>query len=189
MSQPSENESILERVDRRVAQVEAALIIIVLTVMISLSALNLILHKLFESGFDWADVVVRQMVLWLGFIGGALATYEGRHIAIDAVGKFLSPQRAAAIRVVTSIAALAITLVMVRAAWTFLSDEMESGSKVFGEIPAWPFEAIIPVGLALISFHFFVAVFRNIQVARGLRAPPTEGEDLDHQHGDVEAGS
>ena len=150
--------------------------------MISLAVLNLILHKLFDSGFDWADIIVRQMVLWLGFLGGALATYQGRHIAIDAVGKFMSPRIAAIARVLTSVAALVISILMLVAAWSFIVAEDEDGSKIFSDVPAWPFEAIIPVAFANISFHFLVAVCRNALIAAGRRPPPAPTPELDHDH-------
>lgn len=185
MSEP-QPESVIEKVDRAIAWLEALIITVVLTVMVSLATLNLVLHKVFDGGFDWADIIVRQMVLWLGFIGGALATYKGRHIAIDAASKFMPPKLAAATKVVTSLAAMVLALMMLRASVTFLSDEMSEGSKVFADVPAWPFELVIPIAFTAIAFHFFVATYKHLLVALGKREPPPpEVDELEHTHGEA----
>lgn len=169
----------LEKIDRGLARVEAVAVVGVLAVMVTLAAVNLMLHKVFDSGFEWADIIVRQMVLWLGFLGGALATYEGRHIAIDAVGKFMKPKVAAIARVVTSLTAMGLSAVMLSASVDFIRAEIEDGSMVFGDVPAWPFEAIMPVAFVFICFHFFVAAYRNVLVFQGKRPPPTEFAEMD----------
>jgi len=189
MSTPTSDDSLLERIDRGLASVEAFVVVVDLAIMVGLATMNLILHKLFDAGFDWADIIVRQMVLWLGFAGGALATYEGRHIAIDAVGKFLPPKMAGASRVLTSVGALVLTGFMFVASIDFVKAEQADGTKLFGEVLAWPFELIIPASFAAMGFHFFVAGYKGVLVALGRRAPPAEFDELDHKHGEEEVGS
>jgi C4-dicarboxylate transporter, DctQ subunit len=173
MSDASEK-NLLEKIDTGVVRAESAVLFLVVVVMVGLAVLQLVLRKTVDIGFEWADIVVRNMVLWLGFIGGSIATYEGRHIAIDAVSKLISPKHAAAIRVLTSLAAVVVSAIMVYAGVQFVKAEMESGSKAFGEVPAWLFEAIIPVAFTTITFHFLVGAVRDILVALGKREPPVE---------------
>lgn len=165
-------EDLLDRVDAGLAKAEGGLLVITIAAMVGLSALQLFLRKFFDFGFEWADVLVRQMVLWVGFIGGARATYEGRHIAIDAVNKLLPPARAAILRSLTSLTAASITGIMIWAAWVYLKDEIEAEATLIGEIPAWPFRAIVPVCLGLITFHFLVATRNNLLIALGRRVAP-----------------
>ena len=40
----------------------------------------------------WTDGVIRHSVFMLGFLGGAYATYTGRHIRIDAKREFVREQ-------------------------------------------------------------------------------------------------
>lgn len=170
----ADRNSWLDRLDRMVAKVEVVLVVVVLFVMLGLSTLQLLLHTVFDSGIEWADIVARQMVLWLGFLGGALATQEGRHIAIDAASKLLKPRVAAVLRVITFSSAALIAGIMGFAALRFVQDEMSAGSTLFGSVPAWPFEAVMPVSLFVIVFHFFVSVVDAVLVALGRRAPPVE---------------
>lgn len=179
--------SILEKLDRALARVEAALVVAIMAVMLGLSLVQLLLHALptlatrlgaspdtvaaLPAGFEWADIVVRQMVLWLGFVGGALATHEGRHIAIDAAAKFLGPRRSAGLLVVSSLAALVVVVVLTRASVDFVLDERAKGVTLFGDTPSWPWKAVMPVAFAAIAFHFVVAALKQLQVALGRRAP------------------
>lgn len=168
---------LLDKIDHGLARGEAGMLILTIGLMVGLSVLQFFLRKLFDFGFEWADILVRQMVLWVGFLGGALATHQGRHIAIDAVNKLLPPRRAAIVRAITFVIAAGITSVMVSAAWDYLKDEMESEATLIAEIPAWPFRAIVPVVLVLITFHFLVGARNQVLIALGRRDPIEEQLD------------
>ena len=159
----------VERFDRMLARLESALLLLVIVVMVALAATQLYLRKFHDFGFDWADVLIRQLVLWIAFLGGALATHQGRHIAIDAAAKLLPARWSAVVRALTSVAAAAITVIMVRAAWTFLLDEIDTDSRLMGSLRQWWFVAIIPATLALAAFHFLVAMRRAVVEAGGDR--------------------
>ncbi len=155
----------LAPVDRSLARLEAGFVVLVLAAMIGLSAVQLYLRKVHDFGFEWADVLIRQLVLWLAFGGGALATQQGRHIAIDAATRLLTPRRAALVRAVTSAAATVITVIMIRAAWTFLNDEIRDDTTLVGELRSWWFTAIIPVALLLVAIHFTIATVHHARTA------------------------
>ena len=183
MARP-EPEDILDKVDAGLAKAEGFVLVLTLFAMVALSTLQLFLRKFFDFGFEWADILVRQMVLWIGFVGGALATYQSRHIAIDAVTKLMSPKRAAALRAFTSLVAASITAIMVWAAWMYLKAEMDADAEFMGGIPAWPIKAIVPVDLVLITFHFLVGARNHLLIALGRRTSPEEL--LEHSQVDVE---
>lgn len=173
MKQPRD---LLEKIDHGLAKGEKALLVVVMATMIGLATVQLVLRKFFDTGFEWADIMVRQMVLWLAFLGGALATHEGRHIAIDAVGKFLPPRRASALRSVTSLAAVVMSLVLVLASIQYIQAEIASNATIFESVPSWPFALIMPVAFAVIAFHFLVAAWHQLLVAIGKREPTLEFE-------------
>ncbi len=167
-------DDLLDRIDQKLAKAEGVVLVLTMALMVGLSVMQLFLRKFFDFGFEWADILVRQMVLWIGFVGGALATHQGRHIAIDAVNKFLPAKRAAALRTFTFLIAAGITSVMGRAAWVYLQDEIESEATLMGDIPAWPLRAVVPVVLVLITFHFLVGARNQLLVALGKRTAPEE---------------
>ena len=67
----------------------------------------------------WTDGVIRHSVFMLGFLGGAYATYTGRHIRIDAVTRVLKARPRMMFRVVTTVAAIVVVWFLIRAALEF----------------------------------------------------------------------
>lgn len=168
---------LIDRIDGALARGERVALVGIVAVMVGLSGVQAFLRFTFDIGFEWADIIVRQMVLWLAFVGGALATHHGRHIAIDAAGKFLSEKGAAWLRAVTSLCAAGITVVLIVAAQQFVSDEISNGTKLVADLPAWPFQLIIPASFTAMTIHFLVTARNAVLVALGRRAlaPVEEG--------------
>ena len=163
----------LDRLDRLLARFESGVLLGVMVSMIGLASMQLYLRKVHDFGFEDVDVVVRQLVLWIAFVGGAVATYQRRHIAIDVATKVLGPRAAALLRVVTGFAAFAVTVVMVRAAWTYLADESSTDERLLGAIPKWWFVGVIPAALATTAVHFLIGLRIDGLVVVGRR--PVEG--------------
>jgi TRAP-type C4-dicarboxylate transport system permease small subunit len=160
--------NILRALNRALARVETVFLVTFLTVMIILAFAQVVMRNLFGTGFLWGDPLVRQMVLWAGFIGAALATSEDRHISVDAITKFLSPRIRRISKVVTSLAAAVVTYFLGSAALTFLADEKKSNNEILQGIPSWIGLIIIPAGYALIALHFLlIAIETGTRAVRG----------------------
>ena len=155
----------LERFDDLLNRMEGGLIIVFLTVMVLLAFLQVVLRNVFSAGILWGDVLLRHLVLWIGFLGAALAASKDRHINIDVLTRFLSKTARAAIDVFTDLFAAFICFVLCRAGLTFLSNEIAEQNKVFAEIPAWYAESIIPVGFGLLTIHFLLRAILNGRAA------------------------
>jgi TRAP-type C4-dicarboxylate transport system permease small subunit len=150
------------RLDRTLAQAETVLLVIFLGTMVLLAFAQVVLRNVFGTGLIWGDTLVRHMVLWAGFVGGALATFEGRHISIDALTKFLSPRIRSIAGIITNLFAGVVCYYLMMASWTFLVGEMESESEFIFSLPAWTAMAIIPFGYAMIMVHFGLKVIELV---------------------------
>lgn len=148
----------IEWLDRTLAKTETVLLVVFLGTMVVLAFVQVVLRNFFGTGLIWGDTLVRHMVLWAGFIGGALAAFEGRHISIDALTKFLSPRLQSAAGVLTNLFAAVVCYYLADASWTFLRDEMEAGGEFILSLPGWVGMAIIPTGYILIMIHFALKV-------------------------------
>ena len=164
--------NILKRIDKALTKAEGVVLITLLSVMVVMAFLQVVLRNLFSSGIFWADILLRHLLLWLGFLGAAIATSENRHINIDALRRFLSPRVRSAVEVLTDLFAAGICFLLAKASWTFVQGEIAGHSTVFENIPSWYAQIIIPVGFGLLVVHF---VIRAILRAGG--AAP-EGERL-----------
>ncbi|MBW2444001.1 MAG: TRAP transporter small permease subunit, partial [Deltaproteobacteria bacterium] len=66
--------TIWNKLDAKIGQVETVLVTILLTVMILMTFAQIVLRNLFATGIDWGDALVRYLVVWLAFVGAAIAT-------------------------------------------------------------------------------------------------------------------
>ena len=153
--------------DRLLTRVEGWFLIALLSVMVGLAFLQVILRNVFQEGFIWGDILLRHIVLWIGFFGAAVATGQERHITVDALTRFLSDRVRRGILAVTQVFAAGVCVVLADASITFVQNDIISGATVYAEFPAWYSEIIIPVGFALIAFHFLVRAVLNARVAAG----------------------
>ncbi|MCK5573045.1 MAG: TRAP transporter small permease subunit, partial [Bacteroidetes bacterium] len=74
---------------RALVRVETVLLVLFLGVMVVLAFAQVVMRNIFQTGFLWGDPLVRHLVLWVGFMGAAIAASDERHISIDAINKFL----------------------------------------------------------------------------------------------------
>jgi TRAP-type C4-dicarboxylate transport system permease small subunit len=115
--------------------------------------------------FDWVDIVMRHLILWVAFFGGALATQRRKHIAIDALAKWMPEKGKAPVSLLVSIVSMVTCFALAYAAANFTLLEAEHGRALFGSVPGWSGPVIIPVGFGLMSFHF---AFRSLEAAAAM---------------------
>lgn len=159
--------SLLKKIDAVLNKVEGALLILLLAVMVLLAFLQVILRNVFLEGIFWADILLRHLVLWVGFLGAALATSEERHISIDAFATMFSPKVKAGIRVITNVFAVLVCYLLFDASRTFLQFEIEDARELFLGIPEWYSGIIIPIGFGLLMLHFTVRAVFSLNAALG----------------------
>lgn len=152
---------LLQRIDSILNKVEGGLLITFLTLMMVLAFLQVVLRNAFSEGILWGDILTRHLVLWIGFLGAALATSNERHISIDAFTRFLSARARSMVKVVTNVFAAVICYFLLRASQTFVANEILDGRVVYGQIPSWYAQIIIPVGFGLLLIHFVLRAVIN----------------------------
>jgi TRAP-type C4-dicarboxylate transport system permease small subunit len=161
----------LEALNTWIARFETVLIVIILTVMVMLSFLQVLLRNFFDEGLLWGDILLRHLVLWVGFLGASLATRDEKHISIDLFGRLLKKRGKNVANLVTNLFSVFIGYLLTDASWYFVMDEKAMGTTIFNQIPVWYFQIIIPVGFGLITFRFLINAIKNIN----LLIDPAEG--------------
>jgi len=145
-----------EYLNKWIEKAETILLVIILSVMVLLAFVQVVLRNLFDQGILWGDILLRHLVLWVGFLGASLATREEKHISIDLLTRFVSKQGQHIVRAITNFFALFICYLLASASITFVADEKMVGTTLFSDVQAWYFQLIIPVGFILMAFRFFV---------------------------------
>ncbi len=163
---------LLQALDDRLTKLEGGLVILLLGMMVFLAFFQVVLRSAFSSGLVWADILLRHLVLWLGFLGGALATSKGRHIHIDALAHYASPRVRAILGVFTNLFGAAVCVALTMASVSFVRAELEAGSMMFEGVPAWYAQVIIPAGFALHVIHFLIRSFQSAHDATRKEVAP-----------------
>jgi TRAP-type C4-dicarboxylate transport system permease small subunit len=146
---------------------EQALLIAFLGFIILIAFLQIVLRNFFFTGLDWGDSLVRNLVLWIGFIGATLATKEGKHINIDAVSRWLPSLGKNVVALVTHLFSFCICCLLAYAAIKFIKNEVQMGRMTFLSIPTWIPELILPLTFILMTFRFGLRSFRNLSELGG----------------------
>ena len=170
---------ILKIIDKALAKVEGWFIIAFLSIMVTLTFLQVLLRALFIYGdlhwanafmgrLDWAEPLVRLSVLWITFLGASLVTGENRHIKIDLLSGLLHGRRLPCRELLLCMASALVCAVMLRASLTYITMEMTSGVSLFQGVPMWVGQLILPAGFALLLFRFiFRGLLEGIEFFRG----------------------
>ncbi len=162
---------ILHTIDGWLNKAEGALLIVLLLFMVLLAFAQVILRNVFSAGLIWGDILLRHSVLWIGFLGGALGISNKRHINIDAFTHYMPKKLNNSVSVATNLFGAGVCVFLTIAAVKFVENEMSSGTFVYGEIPSWYAELIIPVGFGLFVFHFIARAARSLEESRKKESP------------------
>ncbi len=158
---------ILARIDMTIARFEGWLLILFLSLMVSLTFLQVLLRSLFiyahvgwandlMGTIDWAEPFVRLLVLWVTFLGASLVTGENKHIKIDLFTQIIPAAWIPLLDVLLSLAGALVTALLFKASLFYVGTEMSFGGNLFLGIPTWVGQLILPLGFLLICFRFLV---------------------------------
>jgi TRAP-type C4-dicarboxylate transport system permease small subunit len=166
-----------EQVDGAIDRVEQIFLVTFLGFMILLAFTQIILRNFFNTGLDWGDSLLRNLVLWIGFIGATLATREGKHINIDVVSRWLPPLGKNVITLLTHLFSFSICLLLTYAALKFMKNEAQMGHRTFLSIPVWVPEMILPLTFGLMTLRFGLRSLKNLsEMEKGNPLPHLEKE-------------
>ena len=144
-------------------QVEEVFFATILLGIVSLGLTPIILRTFFNTGVTWTEPLTRQLVLWIALFGAGTATSERKHISIDILGHVLPYRWKMLVRVLTGTIAGVICGILTWVSIDFVRDEAQyaSGSAFFLSVPEWLFELVLPVGFAILTLRFAIAVWQD----------------------------
>ena len=158
-----------ERLDALLARVEQALLVFFLALMMVTAFSQIAVRNLFGIGLTWSEPLVRYLVLWVGFLGAALAVREGRHITIEVAVLWRSARDSGTLKAVSHLGSAVVCSLLAYAAARFVRDEAQIGNQTFLGLPDWVPELIVPVTFAVMALRFLL---RAAQCVHPHPAPP-----------------
>jgi TRAP-type C4-dicarboxylate transport system permease small subunit len=145
---------------RLLLRIEDGLLVVLLGGMILLASAQILLRNLFDTGLVWGDPVLRVLVLWLTMFGAMAATREHHHIHIDLFGRFFSPRLRSLVQGLTDLFAGFVCALLAWHSGRFVWFEFLDGGMLFGALPAWLCESVMPLGFGIMSLRFLFQVGR-----------------------------
>jgi TRAP-type C4-dicarboxylate transport system permease small subunit len=146
----------LRRAEDLLARGEGFALVGLLAIMVTLAFAQVVLRR-FGDGLLWGETLLKQLVMWTGFLGAALAAESEKHFAWEAAHLGTPPAWKAPLRLLASLAAAAVCALMLQAAWRYAADDRAAGEVLttIGSfpIPSWIAAAGIPGGFALLLAH------------------------------------
>ncbi len=119
--------------------------------MVVLPLAEIVSRRAFSRGIPGSGPIVQHLTLWVGFLGAAIASRDGKLLAL-ATGTFI-PQglwrRAADIFAAAFGACAAVILAW--GGWQMMMIEREAGTDIGAGIQAWVAQLVLPISFALIA--------------------------------------
>lgn len=151
------------KLNEGLSKVEGFFLCIFLMSMVILAFVQVVARNVFNAGIPWADTVVRHLVLWVGFLGAALATKLDQNLTLEVLTKYM-PERAKHVAaVVVKIFACTVCYFLLMASLKFLANERSTGERFLHLFPSWYALTIIPLTFVLIPFHLVFSMARDVQ--------------------------
>ncbi len=168
MTTPAAQPGFLDKAEQFGLFVENASLLLVLAAMIVLAAAQIVMRNVLDIGVSWGDEALRLMVLWITMLGAAAATRERRHIVIDVLSRSLpGGLQVWAAFIVDSFSA-GVAGVLAWYAAVFVGDSKQYGDLLLNDLPAWPFQLILPVAFTIIAYRYVLWSLRHLRdIVRG----------------------
>ena len=147
---------LIRQLENILGKIETLTVTVLLSLMILIAFGQVILRNVFNEGILWGDIFIRQLVLWVGFLGAALAVRESKHISIDFLPHFLPKTWGKFIQFIVNFTTGIISGFLALAALRFVQFEMEGSATLFLNIPVWIFQIILPYSFCVISARFLI---------------------------------
>jgi TRAP-type C4-dicarboxylate transport system permease small subunit len=158
--------TLLKSLRNLLIRLEEGLLVLMLSAMILLASWQILMRNLFDSGLFWADPALRMMVLWLALLGAIAATRDDRHIRIDLLSRFLGARGKAWVQALNDLFSSLICGLIAWHGGRLVYIEWQDGTQLFGGLPAWLGESIIPLGFGTMALRFLFSA--PLRLRRGV---------------------
>jgi C4-dicarboxylate transporter, DctM subunit len=125
---------------------------------------------LVPGGADW----LRQVMLWLAFVGGLAATTAGKHLTLSTADLFGKGRVRVAGHLLAAAISAAATAVLAYAALGLVLTNRQDPRTLTGGLPQWVSELVMPICLGAMALRFAWDAAAAPAAADGTPLPGTE---------------
>lgn len=133
----------------------------------------------FNAPTKWANEFSAYLAVLVIFLGISYVLRENAHIRVDVVVRKLPRRAQDWIRVITSVILLGYIIILFHLTWDVLVMNFAINKTSFTamDVPIWPIQAFIPLGLAIMGLLLIQHIFVEAKVAlRKTERPEQDGK-------------
>lgn len=115
---------------------------------------------------DWTFELTIFTTIWAVFLAAARIAAEGAHVRVDTLLGFLPVPLRTALTILAGIAGTALAIFLLVSGWIVVEEAARWDERTTStlQLPLWIYYLSLPVGAALLAFHFAV---RTLRIATG----------------------
>lgn len=147
----------------------AGVLIIFAAVMICVQVTT---RTLFDYSFTWAEEAVRYAIIWLVFVGSAIAVRENAHISIEVLQNVLPARLVRVLRILVSGCGILTSLLLLWYSGQLVAMMARLGQTSPAlQVPMYWFYLAIPVSAALMGVRFTEQLGHLVATSQRVGAP------------------
>ncbi len=125
----------------------------------------------FPHGFVWSQPFALILVLWAGFFGASMCTYENKHLRVEAVQRYLPARIKPALGALSGLLTAAFLVFLAYASLDYvqfhyqewLETEYKGGMFKGVAVPRWLGFLVLPISFTVMGARFLGAAIRSIR--------------------------
>lgn len=167
----------IKRVDQlnRAAECTLALMLAIMAVVVLIQVLVRFVFEQFSV--PWSEEVAKYLMIWLTFLGGAVAVRKGKLIAIDSMVLILPERAGKALKWGAHVLSLLFYVLLVWIGWEWFMFGLSETAPVMKISKAYVYAAML-VGSALMVVNTIAYLWEVITLKTDIRGLDTEDIEL-----------
>jgi TRAP-type C4-dicarboxylate transport system permease small subunit len=161
----------LRKIDNYIGIGEQVVLVSLLTIVILVAAGHAILNRAANIHLEFKDDVIRGGTFAIALLGGAFATHQSRHLAMDLISRRLSPRARLFLKVGLALFTMFMVVLLVRAGFHAITVEktVPHADKLITPVRI---AYLIPIGGGLIFLHTLIHTLIDVDYIARNKTPP-----------------
>jgi TRAP-type C4-dicarboxylate transport system permease small subunit len=158
----------IQKTDKGLAVIERGLVIALTGAITGVMMTQVVLRYFFSAPIFWAEEISVQMLVFATLFGLSLLVHHGQLVTIDFLPQALAPRARHGLLAALGVVMLALFVFVSWLGWDWISRpevRIELGATT--QLPRWYNYAVLPVAMAVMSWHQFAAILRDLRAFAG----------------------
>lgn len=156
---------LIQKLDRGVASAERVLVVALTAAITVIMMAQVILRYFFSSPIFWAEEISVQLLVFVTLFGLSLLVHQSQLVTIDFLPRALPLRARHALLAVLGTIILVLFAYIGWLSWEWVQrDDVRIELSATTQLPRWYNYSAVPLALALLVWHQFVAILRDLHV-------------------------